>query len=481
MYTRSFPFGGSRMPRLFLLFSLSLCFAFWSCSSLTEEITDLREGDERVQHEIQVTQTPNTPDAAARAGQLGGPVMMQAFYWDVPAGGTWWEHVESKVSAWSAAGITSIWLPPVNKTMNGPFSMGYDPFDFYDFGEFDQQGSVETRFGSRQELESLIGSAHQEGLEVIADIVLNHNSGGNAEFNPFTGTETFTSYVPASGKFFRSYLDFHPNDMRHADEGVFGGFPDLSHVKPYVQDWLWKRPDAVAKYYKEVMGFDGWRFDYVKGFGAWVVRDWVNEVGGFSVGELWDGNAQSLEDWVNATSQTSSAFDFACYYLMEQAFDQNNLNALSGDMLWKRNPMKAVTFVANHDTDEIWRKNLAYAYILTHEGYPCIFYSDYEEWLDKERLDNLLWIRGHLAFGNTSILYVDQDEYIARRNGGPGMLVYINNADFWQERWVRTNWANTEIKDYTGHSSWQPFTQGDQWVKIQVPPRSYSIWAPVGF
>jgi alpha-amylase len=44
----------------------------------------------------------------------------------------------------------------------------------------------------------------------------------------------------------------------------FGGFPDLCHANPYVQDWLWERDDSVAKYYKNVMKFDGWRFDYVK-------------------------------------------------------------------------------------------------------------------------------------------------------------------------------------------------------------------------
>jgi len=56
--------------------------------------------------------------------------------------------------------------------------------------------------------------------------------------------------------------------------------------------------------------------------------------------------------------------------------------------------------------------------------------------------------------------------------------VYINNSNSWQERWVETNWSSTLIKDYTGHSSWEPVTQSGNWVKIQVPPKSYSVWAP---
>jgi len=162
------------------------------------------------------------------------------------------------------------------------------------------------------------------------------------------------------------------------------------------------------------------------------------------------------------------------------AFDGNDLNRLADDMMWKRNPFKAVTFVSNHDTDIIWNKMLAYAYILTHEGYPTIFYKDYEVWLNKQNLNNLIWIHNYKATGTTSILYVDTDEYIARRNGyngNPGLIVYLNNSNYWKERLVPTNWYSKQIKDYTGHSGWYPTTQSGGWVKIQCPPKSYSIWS----
>ncbi len=411
---------------------------------------------------------------------IGGPIMMQAFYWDVPAGGNWWNTVKGKLSAWNNAGISCIWLPPASKAQNGAYSMGYDPMDYYDFGNYSQMGSTETRFGSKTELTSLITTAHNYQISVYADIVINHNSGGASEWNPFANANTWTKFVPKSGKFNRSYYDFHPNDYHRNDAGAFGGFPDLCHHKSYVQDWLWKRSDAVGKYYKNTMKFDGWRFDYVKGFDPWVVKDWVNNVGGFAVGENWDSNAGTLKWWVDATGRTSSAFDFACYYAMDRAFDNNNLAELqNSDMLWKRDAYKTVTFVANHDTDIIWNKLLAYAYIFTHEGIPCIFYRDYEEWLDKNKMNNLIWIHRNKVSGSTSILYSDNDEYLARRNGSPGIVVYINNSSSWQERWIQTNWASTRIKDYTGHSSWQPVTQGDKWVKIQAPPKSYTIWSKV--
>ncbi|MTI22438.1 alpha-amylase [Fulvivirga sp. RKSG066] len=454
------------------LYLFVLLFIMASCAEDTMEpvnqTEDVTSGD-YLQKESQ---------SNAKAPGPGGGVMMQAFYWDVPAGGTWYNTVKSKIAAWDAAGISAIWLPPVSKAQNGPFSMGYDPADYFDFGEYNQHGSIETRFGSKIELQSLINQAHNYNIDVYADIVLNHNSGGDLESNPYTGTNTYTDFNPASGKFYRSAGDFHPNNYVNNDEGVFGGFPDLSHSVPYVQDWLWKRSDGVGKYYKNTIGFDGWRFDYVKGFGGWVVKEWQNNVGGFAVGEYWDGNAQLLQDWVNSTNRTSSAFDFACYYKMDEAFDGNDMTKLNGDMLWKRDASKAVTFVANHDTDIIWDKMLAYAYIMTHEGYPTVFYRDYEEWLDKDKLNNLIWIHRNKATGNTSILYTDNDEYVARRNGSPGLVVYLNDSDSWKERWVETNWSSTRIKDYSGNSSWEPVTQSGRWVKIQAPPHSYSIWSP---
>jgi alpha-amylase len=80
--------------------------------------------------------------------------------------------------------------------------------------------------------------------------------------------------------------------------------------------------------------------------------------------------------------------------------------------------------------------------------------------------------------GTTSILYTDNDEYIARRNGynGNGLSSLYNNS-VWQERWIPTNWTNAQIKDFTGNSTWIPTTQSDTWVKIQCPPNGYSVWS----
>jgi alpha-amylase len=116
----------------------------------------------------------------------------------------------------------------------------------------------------------------------------------------------------------------------------------------------------------------------------------------------------------------------------------------------ERNPYKAVTFVTNHDTDEIYNKQLLCIHFNSRR-LSNTFYKDYEEWLDKEKMNNLIWIHNQKATGTTSILYNDNDEYIEEIQRNPGLVVYINNSSVWQERWIPTNWNNAQIKDFTGN------------------------------
>jgi alpha-amylase len=69
--------------------------------------------------------------------------------------------------------------------------MGYDPTDYFDFGNYNQNGTIETRFGSKTELVNLITKAHTENIQVYADIVLNHNSGGQLENNLYRNTNLY--------------------------------------------------------------------------------------------------------------------------------------------------------------------------------------------------------------------------------------------------------------------------------------------------
>src|SRR5450432_358905 len=77
-------------------------------------------------------------------------IMLQGFYWDCPGG--WYATLEKEAPDLSKAGFSAIWLPQPAKGGAGAKSMGYDIYDHYDLGEFDQKGSVATHFGTKAEL-----------------------------------------------------------------------------------------------------------------------------------------------------------------------------------------------------------------------------------------------------------------------------------------------------------------------------------------
>ena len=126
-------------------------------------------------------------------------VMMQAFYWDVPVddqakNGTWWNHLSEIASELRVAGISSLWTPIPAKGNWGIYDSGYGIYDHYDLGNYEQKGTVETRYGSRTELENMMATMHENGIKVYSDVVLNHLYGGdeNFEANPIV-----TDYVKA--------------------------------------------------------------------------------------------------------------------------------------------------------------------------------------------------------------------------------------------------------------------------------------------
>ena len=421
--------------------------------------------------------TPPTPPPTRESTGPSAEVMMQAFYWDVTPGGIWWDNLNGKLDAWKTAGITALWLPVISKGNSGGFSMGYDPYDYFDFGQYTQKGTTETRFGSYDELKSLLTNAKAKGFKLIADIILNHTSGGDLEYSPYSGKSDYTKFTPLSGKFIRNYQDFHPSAVDGGDEGSFGGMPDFCHNVTHVADWFYKRTDGVGKFYRDSLGFTGWRFDYVKGFSPNVIKNWNAEVGGFSIGEYYDGDVNLVNNWTTAAN--SGAFDFPLMFALKDALNGNNLSLLDGKGLISVNPSKAYTFIANHDVDDIYPQNKykAYAFILSSEGTPFIFYKDYEQLLDKARLNTLINIRKTLAAGSTTKLLSNSSTYIFRRNGNPGLVAFFNGAGTDVTQKVQTTWASTVLKDYTGENA-DVTTDASGYAIIACKAYNYSVYAP---
>ena len=437
-------------------------------------------------------------------------VMFQAFYWDCPSEEAceyrWWTHINSKLPELARAGFTALWLPPANKAADQR-SMGYDPYDYYDLGEFDQKGGVPTWYGTKAELLELIGSAHALGLQVYADLVLNHNSGADSqEINPIDKEPRWTKFIPKSGRFPRDWKCYHPNAYETWDGETFAGMPDMCHRHPYVYTEMIN----YARWLLEEIGFDGFRYDMVKGYGGWMVRS-IQELRAlrgrksfnpYAVGECWDCD-RTIGDWLDETNAWSDnpagAFDFPLRWRLGELCDSYGFSlrtlVRSGVLMWDR-PGQAVTFVDNHDVVRehpiINDKLLAYAFILTHEGYPCVFWQDYFNWglaqSDTENgIDALVKVHEQYAAGPTQILHVDDNLYIMQRPGTdyqPGLVFVLNNRGGWHGARVQTKWNCKRLLPVAWHGRddankpLEKWTDDLGWIDVWAAPRGYAVYVP---
>jgi alpha-amylase len=77
--------------------------------------------------------------------------MIQFFHWYTDGDSFLWKHTKDSAQYLSDLGITAIWLPPAYKAINGGFGVGYGPYDLFDLGEFDQKGTVATKYGTKDD------------------------------------------------------------------------------------------------------------------------------------------------------------------------------------------------------------------------------------------------------------------------------------------------------------------------------------------
>ncbi|MEO1133368.1 MAG: alpha-amylase, partial [Cyanobacteria bacterium J06639_1] len=363
-------------------------------------------------------------------------VMMQYFHWYLPQDGSLWKQVAENAETLAELGITSIWLPPAYKGASGGYDVGYSVYDLFDLGEFEQKGTIPTKYGTKSEYLRAVEIARGEGIAVYADVVFNHKMGADAaedtnatpfdpsdrtrplgESRPIKAWTNFT-FPGRQGKYSEMkwhWWHFDAVDYNAFDEdynAVFlfegksfddnvdlekGAFEylmgcDLDMESQEVRDEL-KR---WGTWYVETTGVDGFRFDAVKHVKANFFPEWLNhcrEVSGkplFAVGEYWSYEIEALHHFIGVTGGDIHLFDAPLHYNFSEASKSGSdydLRSIFDNALVKQQPALAVTLVDNHDSQplqslesvvEPWFKPLAYAMILLRrDGYPCIFYADY--------------------------------------------------------------------------------------------------------
>lgn len=363
-------------------------------------------------------------------------VMMQYFHWYSPADGSLWRQLAESAAELAAAGVTSVWLPPAYKGTAGGYDVGYGVYDLFDLGEFDQKGSIRTKYGTREEYLTAIRRVQQAGIEVYADIVFNHKLGADGEeefratpYDPENRNEpigeeqvikAWTHFTFPGRKGMHSELQWHWWHFNAADHNAFDGetnavylfegksFDDSVDLEKGNFDYLMgcnldiNNPDVQKELFywgewlMDTTGVDGFRFDAVKHVKSSFFLDWLHHVRQytgrdlFAVGEYWSGESEALQQFINVTEGHMMLFDVTLHYNFAaasrdgKAFD---LRTIFDNTLVAEHPTLAVTLVSNHDSQplqslesvvEAWFKPLAYALILLRrDGYPCVFAADY--------------------------------------------------------------------------------------------------------
>ncbi|WNG50100.1 alpha-amylase [Archangium minus] len=394
--------------------------------------------------------------SAAYAGPMDGnssDVMLQGFHWRSTETSPWWGVIQGKAADIKNSGFTMVWFPPSSDAASNE---GYLPRQLY---------VQNSKYGTEAQLKAAIGALHTYGVKALADIVVNHRV-GTTNWADFTNP-TWGSWAVTKG-------DEWTGATGNYDTGDgYSAARDLDHTNATVQTDL----KSWMNWLKSSIGYDGWRYDYVKGFnGSYVGNYNTGTVPYFSVGELWtdlnlgnpDAHRQQLMNWIDATGGKSTAFDFTTKGLLQQAVQYNEFWRLkdsagkpSGAIGWWA--AKSVTFIDNHDTgpsspsggqnhwafpgDKVMQ---GYAYILTHPGIPCVYWVHFYDWGHAAAIKSLIAARKEKGVTSTSAVSIqaaDTSKYAAIITGNSGSLAMKIGSGAWSPGtgWTLvnsgTNWA----------------------------------------
>ena len=285
--------------------------------------------------------------------------MMQYFEWYLPSDGSLWNQLSEKAPALAEAGITAVWLPPAYKDAYGTNGVGYAVYDLYDLGEFDQKGSVATKYGTKAEYLAAIHTCQEYGIDVYADIVLNHKIGadgteiinaeecntGNRE-QETTGIEQITAWTifnfPGRKGRYSDFVwtskcfdgvDWDDKQKKNSiylfegkewDKDVDSENGNYDYLMGADIDF--SEPEVIAeltkwgKWYLDQTQVDGFRLDALKHIDYDFYRDWIPAMRSyagrelFTVGEYWHRECWALEAYLEKTNYALSLFDVPLHF-----------------------------------------------------------------------------------------------------------------------------------------------------------------------
>jgi alpha-amylase len=288
-------------------------------------------------------------------------------------------------------GVTGIWLMPI---MESPSYHGYDVVDYF---------KVDEEYGTEDDFKRLIDEAHDRGIRVVVDLVLNHTSSDHPWFQDAKGAESsqrdwyiWTEEDPGyRGPWGQQVWHYSGGEYFY---GVFWeGMPDLNYENPEVTEAMLES----ARFWLEDMGADGFRLDAVKHIvedgsqqeNTDATHEWLEgfytfykdvNPDAFAVGEAWTSTDQVLE-------YTGDEVDVAFQFDLAQAILDTSSGGKASHFMDEMTHVvdsypagQYATFITNHDQDRVMSQldgdegaaKVAGSLLLTSPGAPFIYYGE---------------------------------------------------------------------------------------------------------
>ncbi|KAF1989900.1 glycoside hydrolase family 13 protein [Aulographum hederae CBS 113979] len=380
-------------------------------------------------------QVANVEEQTTSPADDGNPVLFEAFEWNIPTDHKHWQRLTKALPNLKRIGIDNLWLPPGSKAKDAD-SNGYDIYDAYDLGEFDQKGTVPTKWGTKDDLVALAKGCTENGMGLVWDAIHNHRAFADAtetvkvvEVNPRDRREDITkpfeivawskfNFDARKGKYSTFQYDkTHFNgtdwDQRTEKRSIYrfvedgkDWAPDVGKLQgnadylmlenlDYSNEELKQEVNQWGKWITEELDLKGFRLDAIQHYSWNFANNWSQRLKKtvkndlFFVGEFWHGDVKVLHEWLDNMNPEFMLYDVPLMYNLHKVswFKEGfTLQDAFRECLVVTRPKQAVTFIQIHDTQKGQAMDTpistsftphAHALILLRrDGHPCVFFGD---------------------------------------------------------------------------------------------------------
>lgn len=295
-------------------------------------------------------------------------------------------------------GVDLLWLMPVSSS---PSYHGYDVTDYR---------GIEPDYGTMEDMKKLAAEAHERGIRLIVDLVLNHSSSQHPWFvasqDPASPKRSWYVWSDEALAWGRPWAAKDNTWHKHGESWYYGlfwsGMPDLNYTTPEVRAEM----TDVGRWWLSDVGVDGFRLDAVRymvetgpGEGqqdtpetlAWW-KEFATAMGKQSadvllIGEAWASNEIAAK-YRGDGQGLKLTFDFdlmeaiTAGVVAEEPADIEKVLCLFGGQF----PSGAgdATFLTNHDLlrlpsrlkEDISMVRLAAMLLMTLPGTPFLYYGE---------------------------------------------------------------------------------------------------------